>query len=171
MQQGDAASPPYKRAPHWASVGVFFFNKQKYLDLAVSHGMAINLEAPDLAKKFHDGTFPPPGWEKRDRADASNGRSDLLRALRHSLYAMSIVTALALTVLWVAGKVNFDFPIAWPKVFGGTGTFLIGWSALFELGEYWKSWDGIALHELVRPKLFMVLFLPGVLLATIGQLW
>ena len=84
---------------------------------------------------------------------------------------LAVVTALALAALWTVGRLSFDLPIAWPKLLSGVGAFLIGWSALYELGEFWKSWDGVALHELVRPKVFMLLFLPGMLFAIIGQLW
>ena len=61
--------------------------------------------------------------------------------------------------------------MAWGKVLGAAGGFLAAWATLFALGGFWRSWDGEALHELVHPKLFALLFLPGVFLAAIGQLW
>ena len=35
------------------------------MSLAVLHGMAINLEAPDLNARYQEGTFPSEGWEKK----------------------------------------------------------------------------------------------------------
>jgi hypothetical protein len=84
MQQRETGSDWYKRAPLWTALVVLLFDEEKYLDFAVSHGMAVNLEARDLAEKFRAGTFPPPGWEEAARHDAREGRLDLLRALRHS---------------------------------------------------------------------------------------
>ena len=165
------AQREFKAAEVWPAVVAFLLDEARYLDIAYSHSMAGNLAAPDLAKKFREGTFPPPGFEETARADAREGRIELLRALRGSLIAVAAVTVLALGIVWLAGKFEFELPLSWPKVFGAVGTFLVAWSALFELGEFWSSWDGEALHELVRPKLFMLIFLPGVLLAIVGQLW
>ena len=120
MQEPDTGVR-YTRAPLGTALVTLLFDRERHLDLAVSHGMAINLEAKDLAEKFRAGTFPQPGWEEAARQSALEGRRDLLRALRHSLFWLAGITALALTVLWGAGNLSPDLPIAWHKVLGGTG--------------------------------------------------
>ena len=44
----------------------FIFRKEKYLEMAVNHGMAINLRAPDIKAAFEAGSYPKPTW--RDEA-------------------------------------------------------------------------------------------------------
>jgi hypothetical protein len=171
MQQASSMQRPFERAPLWPALIALFFNEEKYLDLAMSHGMAVDLEAADLAAKYKAGTFPKPGWEEDARVLARQGREELLSAFRSSLVVLVAITFLAIASLSIAGNISPDLPVAWAKVFSAVGGFLTAWATLFALGSIWRSWDGVALHELVHPKLFKLLFLPGVFLAIVGQLW
>jgi len=133
--------------------------------------MARNLTAADLAASYKAGTFPPPGWEQVARADARQGMEEIRTALWRAFATVTFTTFLAVALLWVAGNVSSNLPVAWGKVLSVAGGFLAAWATLFALGGFWRSWDGEALHELVHPKLFALLFLPGTFLAAIGQLW
>ena len=171
MQQPSSTQGPFERAPLWPALIALFLNEEKYLNLAISHGMAVNLEATDLAAKYKAGAFPSPGWEKDARALARQGREELLTAFRSAFAALVATTFLAIASLWIAGNISPNLPVAWAKVLSAAGGFLAAWATLFALGGIWRSWDGVALHELVHPKLFELLFLPGTFLAIVGQLW
>lgn len=72
----------------------------------------------------------------------------------------------------VLGKVDPSLPVAHGKVLSTVGGMLAAWATLFELGGYVDdSFSGETLDELVRPMLFRAIFLPGLVVATIGQLW
>ena len=171
MQQPDASQIQFKRAPLWTALVALFVNEDKYLDLAFSHWMAMNLKAPDLAASYRAGSFPGPGREQEARADSRQGMRELRTALLRAFAAVALASCLAVFVLWVAGNISPSLPTAWGKVLSAAGGFLAAWATLFELGGIWRSWEGEALHELVHPKLFALLFLPGTFLALMGQLW
>ena len=82
-----------------------------------------------------------------------------------------IFSSIGLLLAFAFGKVAFFLPVAEGKLLSVVGAFLAGWATLFELGGFVETFDGQALHEVIRPILFRVLFLSGVVLATLGQLW
>ena len=133
--------------------------------------MAIDLEAPDLAAKHRAGKFPLPNWEQSAQANALQGLKELRSALRSSFGAAAGTSLVAVAILLLTGNISPHLPIAWAKVLSAVGGFLAAWATLFALGGIWRSWEGIALHELVHPKLFCLLFIPGTFVAMVGQLW
>jgi hypothetical protein len=149
----------------------FFFRRSRYVAMAVDHGMAINLEAPDLLAGFHRGTFPQQGWEAEATSRARESAAEVQQALLGTLIMSVSATVLAFLVLFLAGKIAPDLPFALPKFLGAAGGFLAGWATLFELAGVPRTWSGEALHEKLHPLLFCALFLPGLLLALLGQLW
>lgn len=171
MQQANSVQCSFKRAPLWPALIALFFREEKYLNLAISHGIAVNLEAAHQAAAYKVGTFPPSGWEQNARVVARQGREELLSAFCSSFAALAATTFLAIASLWIAGNISPNLPVAWAKVLSAAGGFLAAWATLFALGGIWRSWDGVALHELVHPKLFKLLFVPGTFLAIVGQLW
>jgi hypothetical protein len=82
-----------------------------------------------------------------------------------------VFVALALVVALLFGRVAPDRPIDWAKFLSLAGGVLAGWATLFELGGYVATFSGEQLHEVVHPVLFRALFLPGLLLAGLGQVW
>lgn len=147
------------------------FNEEKYLAMALSHGMAMNLEAPDLAELHRAGTFPKAGWEQEATQYARQGMEEIRSALASSFATLAGITVASVLALSIAGSISPYLPVSWAKVLSASGAFFAAWATLFALGGIWRSWDGVALHELVHPKLFKLLFFPGTLLAMLGQLW
>jgi len=161
----------YKRLSPWAAVRALLLSHDRYIALAVEHEMAVNLEAPDLLARFRQGAFPEPGWETEARRSAESGREEILKALRNSFVSLLVLSLCAVGLFLVNGKVSPFLPVAWSKVLSVVGGFLAAWATLFELGGLSQTWSSQAAHELVHPRLFALLFLPGTFLALLGQLW
>lgn len=147
------------------------FRHEKYLDWAVSHGMAINLEAQDLRLAFDAGKFPPAGWEVDARLDAAVHAHELKRGLFSALATTLAFAAAGLALAAISGKVHPGLPWDWGKVLSVAGGLLAAWATLFELGGYRETFSGELLHEQLRPFFFRAAFLPGLFFATAGQLW
>lgn len=133
--------------------------------------MAINLEVPDLAALYQAGTFPKPDWEQEATQYARQGMDEIRSALASSFATIAGITLVSVLALSIFGGISLNLPVSWAKVLSASGAFLAAWATLFALGGIWRSWDGVALHELVHPNLFKLLFLPGTFLAMLGQLW
>jgi hypothetical protein len=162
---------PFAEAPRAKALCCLLFSYERYLDLAVSHGMAINLKANDLRRAYDEGRFPKPGWEVEARVGADNHAKELKVGMR-SAFTTTVAFAVAgLVLAAILGKVHPDLPVDWGKVMSVLGGLLAGWATLFELGGYAETFSGEALHETLRPVFFRSAFLPGLVLATAGQLW
>lgn len=167
----NAIVPPYIHATPWRSLVVLLLSRRAFIRRAVSHSMAVNLEAPDLRARHHDGTYPSPGWAASARQQASDATAELCRAVWWSFAILVLVSLAASGVLFLVGKLEPDLPISASKALGAVGAFLGGWATLFALGTPVRTWKGKSLPELVHPKIFISLFVPGLLFALLGQLW
>lgn len=149
----------------------FLFRHETYLDMAVSHGLAINLEASDLRRAFDEGRFPSAGWEIEARLSADAHAKELGDGIWSALMT-TLAFAIAGTILAAAlGKVHPALPLDWGKILSVLGGLLAAWATLFELGGFTETFSGEALHEKLRPIFFRTVFLPGLIFATAGQLW
>lgn len=133
--------------------------------------MAINLEAKDLRLAFDAGNFPPAGWEHEARLNAAAHAQELRRGLFSALVTTLAFAAAGFALAAILGKVHPELPWDWGKVLSVAGGLLAAWATLFELGGYSKTFSGELLHEQLRPFFFRAAFLPGLLVATAGQLW
>lgn len=161
----------FKRENALLAALAFLFVRKAYIRMAVSHGMAINLEARDLATAFKNGTYPEIGWESLAEAAARDFANALQRALAGTLVFSIGAAGFALSILFFYGRISFEFPLAIPKALGGVGTFFAAWATMFELAGIPQTWSGEALHEKIHPMIFCMIFLPGLWLALVGQLW
>lgn len=149
----------------------FLFRHQTYLDMAVSHGMAINLEARDLRRAFEEGKFPSAGWEADARVSAAKHAQELRKGMLSALISTIAFASVGLVLAAVLGKVHPTLPLDFGKLMSVFGGLLAAWATLFELGGYSETFSGEALHERLRPFFFRAAFLPGLIFATAGQLW
>ncbi|MES2160478.1 MAG: hypothetical protein V4476_04935 [Pseudomonadota bacterium] len=84
---------------------------------------------------------------------------------------MSIVGLLALGFAVIMGAVGVSLPLHYGHFLGFVGAFLAAWATFFELGgPRLASYDGETLCELIHPKIFRTIFLPGALLSLTGVL-
>lgn len=149
----------------------FLLKPEKYLDMAVSHRMAINLEASDLRRAFDEGKFPCAGWEAEARLSAANHARELRRGMWSALVTTLAFSATGLAFAAIFGKVHPALPWDCGKLLSVAGGLLAAWATLFELGGYTETISGESLHEQLRPFFFRTAFLPGLIFATAGQLW
>jgi hypothetical protein len=164
-------SQPFKRASPSGAFVCFLFRYDKYLDMAVEHGMALNLEAHDLRAAYEAGRFPSANWQEEARSTADESARELKQSMKSALKTTLVFAATGLIVAVLLGKVHPTNPVDWGKVLSVAGGVLAAWATLFELGGYAQTYSGEALHEVVHPLFFRFAFLPGLTLATIGQLW
>jgi hypothetical protein len=165
--------PPaaFARAAPGKALFCFVFRYQTYLDMAVEHGMAVNLARPDLRRAYEVGTFPAADWRAEARRIADENANNLKRSMQSALLTTIAFVAVGFVMAVLLGKVNPSLPRDWGKILSVIGGFLAAWATLFELGGYSETFSGEALHELLHPVFFRAAFLPGLALATVGQLW
>lgn len=161
----------FARASSSTAFLCLLFRHEAYLDMAVSHGMAINLEANDLRKAFDEGRFPSTGWEIVARSDADAHAKELRGGMWSALTTTLAFAVAGLMLATVLGKIHPALPLDWGKMLSVAGGLLAAWATLFELGGYAETFSGEALHEKLRPMFFRSAFLPGLIFATAGQLW
>jgi hypothetical protein len=154
----------------WRAAFWFFVSFRRYINLAPGHVLALNLKKPDLLAKFNKNEFPQSGWDEDERIQATEHGLALWRSLRISVLAVLAFVVAGVIASALYGKISPALPIAWPKVLSLTGGFLAAWGTILQLGGYAESWGGNNLHEIIRPIIFKALFLPGLFLATVGQL-
>jgi len=161
----------FSRANTSDALLALLFERERYLLLAAEHEIAVSLDSRDFRAAYERGEYPKPGWEHDAAARASEHARHLTCGLRRALFA-TLSFALAGLVLAAAfGKVEPSLPLSAGKVLSVFGALLAAWATLFELGGYAATYMGQALHELLHPKFFRVLFLPGVAIASRGQVW
>jgi len=158
----------YKRANIAKALVYFLFARRKYIELAITHSMALNLEAPDLRKKFEEGTFPPEDWEANYSAETEKAANQVHHGLWTSFLWVLTVFIIALGIGATQSTSHISFAINVPLFLSFSGTFLVGWATLMELGGGFWTWSGEALHELIHPAIFKILFIPGLLLIFTG---
>jgi hypothetical protein len=88
-----------------------------------------------------------------------------------SFLMVAATSIVAVIVAYCFGIISPTLPLSWPKLLGLVGGFLVGWATLMELGGFIETYSGEALHELLHPALFRVLFLPGTFAGMLGFLW
>jgi hypothetical protein len=163
-------SAEYKRAKVPLAALDFVFARKRYLQLAVRHGMAINLEARDLRESYEKGQFPKEGWEKEALDGAAEAAMQVQGHLISSFLFILLGALVAVSIGIFVGSLSIQLPIDAAGVIAFGGTFLVGWATLMELGGGFRTWSGEALHELIHPFLFKVLFVPGVALLFVSLL-
>lgn len=164
-------SSSYARASKSKALLCLLFSHETYLDMAVSHVMAINLEASDLRQRFEEGSFPTPGWKAKARLSADAHAKELRGGMWSALKATMAFAMAGLMLAALLGKVHPALTLDWGKALSVVGGLLAAWATLFELGGYTETNSGEALHEKLRPMFFRAAFLPGLIFATAGQLW
>lgn len=152
----------YRPTRPMMGVWLLFRSRQRYVDAAIEHVAWLNLQADDLRRKYLEGRYSPDSGDTRmlEVKRFESLRGQLWRSLRQVASAATIAFLIGIG----NGTVGVDLPLHSGKVLGFAGTFLVAWATLFELGgPGLASWDGETLSEIVHPKLFQGLFIPGTL--------
>jgi hypothetical protein len=168
LRDVDAAARPAV----WSALLFALVDRKMYEALEVEHLVSANFGGVN------------PEWEQRFRADTAF-RNQQLEALGHqarescaslrrrlftSLWLTLAVCVLALVFGWHVQAIAPSRPFDTLKTCNFIGGALVAWATLFGLGTSKPIWDGDALPDLVAPRLFRLIFLPGVTLLAFGAL-
>lgn len=153
----------YKRQNIILSAIYFFISRKKYIEMAVSHGMACNLEADDQKKSAEErGDVLLAQWERQYRKDYTEMTSEITSALWSSFWVVLLLIFVSFSLAFYFGSLSIDRAFDPVKAIAYVGSSLVGWAALMELGNDFMVWDGPAFPQLVHKVIFKAIFLPGV---------
>jgi hypothetical protein len=152
----------YKRQNIYLGAFFFFVDRKKFLGMAVTDGMAANLEAPDIKQKAEEEAFLRL-CESNYREDYENMTKEISQALWTSFLTLAAISALSLLAAYCLGKVSFSLPFNLSKFVAYIGSALVGWAALMELGGNLPAWDGNSFPQEVHTIIFKAIFIPGAL--------
>jgi hypothetical protein len=146
------------------------FWKDKYLEMAVNHDMAVNLKASDIKAAFEAGSYPKQSW--REEALLSEQRH--YRQLSKSFYGSFLkTTALAVMVIaasYFIGLVGLEMALSSSKAFAYLGIFLASWGAFIQFSPVYESYCKETLHENIHALMAIIFFVLGAVTAFLGAL-
>ena len=152
------------------AVFLFFFTHEKYIDLAKCHSMAVSLESEGSLKAFEEGVFPSEEQQISTDANIRKFTKHLKRKLFVSFVWIILAAILALGIGYFMGTISPNINLSVEHFLIFIGTALASWGTLFELGGGIATWSGEALHEIIHPIIFQILFIPGILLMLAGTI-
>ena len=161
----------YSRSSAWRAMWPLLFDRERYLRIAAEHEVAVSLRSAGYRASYEKGEYPKPGWESAAVDRARSHMQGLFSGLRRSLALTLAFAAVGGLIAFAFGKVHPLLPFAVGKALSLVGALFAAWATVFELGGYVHSFDGEVLHELLHPALFKAMFLPGLAVAAVGQLW
>lgn len=162
---------PYTRQNPYLGACVFFVSKKKFVDMAVLHGMACNLEADDQRKRADESGLPLLRlWEETYRSGYGDMTREISAALWSAFWATVVVATLSIGIAAHLDRVSLALPLDSPRAVTFIGSALVAWATLMELGGDFSVWDGKAFPQLTHTILFKAIFLSGILLVLISVL-
>lgn len=138
--------------------------------MAINHSIAISLDSVDLRKRYEEGKYPEDGWETDELNHVENAAKKVDRAISASFLYIFTVALIALLIATAQGKIHYSLNFNFSLLSIFIGTFLTSWATLMALGENMRTWSGEALHELIHPIIFKIIFIPGTLLILAGTI-
>ena len=158
-------------ASEWRCAWLTLSDRDAYVQAHVADLTAVNRAAPDgIWRKIIDDPieFAPHAlaWQQLAIDGISNLRSRLLR----SGLATLATAAVAVAIAFAAGASNPSLPFSLVKATVSAGAGVMAWATVLGLGTPPSTWDGPALPDRVLPKLFVLIFLPGLALVLVGGL-
>lgn len=165
------AVPPITRVSPWRALGALFLDRERFVRLARDHALALCIEKSQFRDTIANGGFPNAVWETETKNNLAIASNQLVRSFCRSLLLTIVFFAGAIGAAMLLGRISLDQPLDIGKALSFVGAFLAGWATLFELGGYVVTYSGNQLHELLHPVLFRIVFLPGLAIAALGQVW
>ena len=144
---------------------MFFPSKKRFIEMAVLHGMARNLESEDQRKRAErNGSESLKQWEEQYRTDYTKMTSAINSALWSAFWIIVAVIVISIGVAVQLESVSPSLPLNVVKSTTFLGSALVAWATLMELGGDFPVWDGKAFPQLAHTVIFKAIFVPGVLL-------
>lgn len=142
---------------------MFFLSKKRFVEMAVHHGMASNLEADDQRERADERGLPLlKQWEETYRADYETMTKEINEALWSAFWIIVVVVALAIGIAANLDRISLSLPLAPVRAATFIGSALVAWATLMELAGDIPVWDGQPFPQLAHTVIFKVIFLSGV---------
>jgi hypothetical protein len=156
-------------ANEWRCLLLALVSRERYVIAHVADLVAAN-NVDDTWKQIIADPVKFAPREVEWRKIASEGCTSIRSRLGESGCVTLAACAAASVLGLLSGAVHPTFPMSAPKTLTFVGTSLMAWATVLGLGTPPSTWGGPALHDRIIPKLFLVIFLPGAVLALFGSL-
>jgi hypothetical protein len=144
-------------------------SRTSFLERAIEHGMAVNLESADQRRAVEvRGQSLITEWENAYRSSYAEMTAEIRFALWGSFATIALVSLAAIAVGVLNGSISSTLSYDVPKVITFSGTALVAWATLMELGGSFTVWDGPGFPQIAHKILFKCIFVPGVALLLAG---
>lgn len=153
----------YYKANTLTAIFCYVFNRTCYLSMAVSHNMAVNLEASDLKKLHDEGKYPTDEKLKETKKNADKSAALLQKKILQSLGWTVLILVVTIAIGYVTKAIHPSLPFNVKYVLSVMGALLLLWGSLLTLGPELKTYKGKALHEVVHSVLKKSLLIMGTL--------
>ncbi|MFG0641405.1 hypothetical protein [Delftia sp. WSY_22] len=164
----DSSTLQRERMKTVSAVFNFFFSSTGFADIAARHTLAINTADAINDAKFRVGEWPDQSeldrWASINDAELPKLRSEFWR----SGLSVLVISAVAVILCFSLGIKISDITLA--KWLAASGGGLAAWGTIFQLSRAPATWGADTVWELMRPPLFLLLFVPGSVLAIAGTL-
>ena len=148
-----------------------YLKPEKYIELALLNDVAMNLKSADFRKAYEIGEYPNGDQLAGYKENCIKSAAILKLAIKQSFFWALLAALLALLIMVIAGKFNFNHPISLTKVSFGVGAFLAGWGGALQLMSLPRSYKQTTLAEKVHSALTYILFFPISVLAFIQAIF
>tara|TARA_R110000868_G_scaffold411279_1_gene702650 strand:+ start:301 stop:798 length:498 start_codon:yes stop_codon:yes gene_type:complete len=148
----------------------FIFRKEKYLNMAVIHGMAVNLKSADIKAAFEAGNYPKQDWRKEALLSEQRHYKQLSKSFYGSLLKTAVLAVIGIVAAYFIGLVDLEMAFSTSKVFVFSGVFLASWGALVQFSPVDESYCKETLCENIHALMAKILFVMGALAAFLGAL-
>lgn len=158
------------RANPYKSAIFFLFARKKYIDLAMRHFVALNIERENsVFRSLHaQGLYPAIGWETDAEVKAKEAAKDIDKTLLNTFLSILACSLVACLIGFVNGKIHSDFGMDYGLGSIFVGTFLASWATFIALSSRYESSRCEKLHELLHPVLFKLIFISGIFFIFLG---
>ena len=164
--------PHSEVATEWRCMLLALSSRHRYVAAHVADLVAANSAAPDgIWKAIIADPMQFAPHEKEWRRLANEGCTSSRSRLAKSGYVTLSACAIAAVLGFLGGTVHPTFPMSASKTLVFVGTSLMAWATVLGLGAPRPTWHGPALPDRIIPKLFLVIFLPGAVVALFGGLF
>lgn len=150
------------------ALAYFLFSKKRFIKLAVEHDFANNLRSAVTRNNWE-----AKEWPIQSEVDSwFQQKTERLMTLRREFWGSALMTlSLAIVGIWLSALIGTPVANAWaPKHLAAIGGLLAAWGTIFQLAYAPQTWRGKSIFELIRPQIFLLLFMPGSVLAIAGTL-
>ena len=150
---------------------MLYLSHKKYLNMALEHSLALELNASENNKiLFQRGLYPPPHMLPEIRMSLIHRGDELKKLVKSALTWSVFISIISLGIAYIAGAISTDLPIDRKKTFFAIGYAVLVIATMTSLLKGPESFDGNTLAEIAYLKLKTHLYALALILGFIGVL-